>query len=131
MTMSRQSELDRYWRAVPHIPALPARLEEFVAFLWQIAPIWPVLPTSPAYKSFAVNKTSVARHLHTVEVAGSNPAAPTSIRALRRFVPVDGTSWDSRIAAVSAGRPGQPGRRRNAVHDGDVLEAAIRFVPNL
>src|SRR5258708_25779696 len=77
MTMSRHSEFDRDLRAVPHRPALPARLEKFVAFLWQIAPIWPVLPTSPAYKSFAVNKMPVARHLHTVEVAGSNPAAPT------------------------------------------------------
>ena len=66
----------------------------------------------------------VRPHLHTVEVAGSNPAAPTSIRTLRRFVPADGASWDSRIAAASAGRPGQPGRRRTR---GDVLEAAVRF----
>src|SRR5260370_34405599 len=77
MTMSRQSVLDCNLRAVPHMPALPARLEKFVAFLWQIAPFWPVLPTLPAYKSFAVNKTPVARHLNTVEVAGSSPAAPT------------------------------------------------------
>jgi len=70
-------EVARYLRAVPHRPALPARLEKFLAFLWQIAPNWPVLPTSPGYKSFAVIKTPVARHLHTVEVAGSNPAAPT------------------------------------------------------
>ena len=85
--MSRQSELGRYLRAVPHRPALPARLEEFVAFLWQIAPIWPVSPTSPAYKPFAVNKTSVARHLHTVEVAGSNPAAPTMESTTYRQIP--------------------------------------------
>src|ERR1700732_839232 len=77
MTMSRQSELDRYLRAVPHRPALPARLEKLVAFLWLIAPIWPVLPTSPAYKSFAVYKTPAARRLRPVEVAGSNPALPS------------------------------------------------------
>ena len=59
------------------MPALPARLERFVAFLWQIAPIGPALPTLPAHKSIVVNKILVARHLHTVEVAGSNPAAPT------------------------------------------------------
>jgi hypothetical protein len=31
----------------------------------------------PVFKSFAVNKMPLERHLHTVEVAGSNPAAPT------------------------------------------------------
>jgi hypothetical protein len=41
-----------------------------VAFLWQIAPIVPVLPTPSAFKSFAVKKMPL-------EVAGSNPAAPT------------------------------------------------------
>jgi hypothetical protein len=52
-------------------------LKKFVAFLWQITPTVPVLPTPPAYKSFAVNKKRLDRHLHTVEVVGSNPAAPT------------------------------------------------------
>jgi hypothetical protein len=51
-------------------------LKKFVAFLWQTAPIVPVLPTPPAFNSFAVNKMPLER-LHTVEVAGSNPAAPT------------------------------------------------------
>jgi hypothetical protein len=51
-------------------------LKKFVAFLWQIAPIVPVLPTPPVFKFLAVNKMPVER-LHTVEVAGSNPAAPT------------------------------------------------------
>src|SRR5271166_6389837 len=37
----------------------------------------PVLPTYPVSNPFAVNKTAHGRHLHTVEVAGSNPAAPT------------------------------------------------------
>jgi hypothetical protein len=46
-------------------------LKKFEAFLWQIAPIVPVLPTPPAYKPFAVNKVRVERHLHTVEVVGS------------------------------------------------------------
>ena len=53
-------------------------VEKFVAFLWQIAPIVPVLPTVPTYKPFAVNKMPVECHLHTVEVVGSNPAAPTN-----------------------------------------------------
>jgi hypothetical protein len=44
----------------------------FVAFLWQIPPIGPVLPT---YNRFAVNNLRVDR-LHTVEVVGSNPAVP-------------------------------------------------------
>ena len=39
----------------------------------------PVLPTHPVSNPFAVNKTVHSRHLHTVEVAGSNPAAPTNI----------------------------------------------------
>jgi len=38
----------------------------------------PVLPTYPVSNPFAVNKTAHGRHLHTVEVAGSNPAAPTN-----------------------------------------------------
>ncbi len=54
-------------------------LKKFVAFLWQIAPIVPVLPTHPAHKPFTVNKMRVERHLHTVEVVGSNPAVPTII----------------------------------------------------
>ena len=53
-------------------------LNKFVAFLWQIAPIVPVLPTPPAHKPFAVNKMPVDCHLHTVEVVGSNPAVPTN-----------------------------------------------------
>jgi hypothetical protein len=42
--------------------------EKFAAFLWQITPIVPVLPTPPANKPFAVNKVCVERHLHTVNV---------------------------------------------------------------
>jgi hypothetical protein len=45
----------------------------FVAFLWQIPPIGPVLPT---YNWLAVYNLRVDR-LHTVEVVGSNPAVPT------------------------------------------------------
>ena len=41
-------------------------VKKFAAFLWQISPIVPVLPTRPAYKSFAVNKRRLERHLHTV-----------------------------------------------------------------
>jgi hypothetical protein len=68
-------------RAVPprpaHGPLGLLGLKSFVAFLWQIAPIGPVWPTPPVFKSIAVNKMPLERHLHTVEVAGSNPAAPT------------------------------------------------------
>jgi hypothetical protein len=49
----------------------------FVAFLWQIPPIGPVLPVLPTYNCFAVNNLRVECHLHTVEVVGSNPAVPT------------------------------------------------------
>jgi len=59
-------------------------IEKFVAFLWQIAPIKPVLPTQPTYKPFTVNKTPNRNHLHTVEVAGSNPAAPTKTLSICR-----------------------------------------------
>jgi hypothetical protein len=41
-------------------------LNKFAAFLWQIAPIGPVLPTSPVYKPFAVNKERLERYLDTV-----------------------------------------------------------------
>jgi hypothetical protein len=40
----------------------------FVAFLWQIPPIRPVLPVFPTYNCFAVNNLRVDRLLHTVEV---------------------------------------------------------------
>jgi hypothetical protein len=53
------------------------RIDVLLAFCWQIAPIGPVLPVLPTDKSFAVNKMPHDCHLHTVEVAGSNPAAPT------------------------------------------------------
>ena len=56
-----------------------------MAFLWQIAPIGPVWPTPPVFKSIAVNKMPLERHLHTVEVAGSNPAAPTIIPLNKPF----------------------------------------------
>ncbi len=49
----------------------------FVAFLWQIPPFRPVLPVLPSNILFAVNNLALARHLHTVEVVGSNPAVPT------------------------------------------------------
>jgi hypothetical protein len=51
-------------------------VEKFAAFLWQIAPIRPVLPTLAVYKPFAVNNERIGRYLPT-EVIGSNPAAPT------------------------------------------------------
>jgi hypothetical protein len=49
----------------------------FVAFLWQIPAIWPVLPVLPSRNYFTVNNLRQDRHLHTVEVVGSNPAVPT------------------------------------------------------
>ena len=51
----------------------------FVAFLWQIPPIGPVLPVFPTYNCFAVNNLRVEWHLHTVEVVGSNPTVPTNV----------------------------------------------------
>jgi hypothetical protein len=35
----------------------------------------PVSPAFPAFNPFAVNRALVQSHLHTVEVAGSNPAS--------------------------------------------------------
>jgi hypothetical protein len=64
-------------RAVPPRPAHgPLGLlcyKNFAAFLWRIASIGPVLPTPSVFKSFAVNKMPLERHLHTVEVATSKP----------------------------------------------------------
>jgi len=57
--------------AVPPRPAhgpLGLLFKKFVAFLWQIARIVPVLPTAPIYKPFAVNKMLAKRYLDTVEV---------------------------------------------------------------
>ena len=57
--------------AVPPRPAhgpLGLLFKKFVAFLWQIAPIVPVLPTHPIYKPFAVNKMLAKRYLDTAEV---------------------------------------------------------------
>ena len=73
-------EKEETWAVPPrpaHGPLGLLCLKTFVAFLWQIAPIVPVLPTHPVFKSFAVNKMPLECHLHTVEVVGSNPAAPT------------------------------------------------------
>ena len=67
-------------RAVPPRPAhgpLGLLFKKFVAFLWQIAPIVPVLPTPPIFKPFAVNKMHLQRYLDTVEVRSSNPLVPT------------------------------------------------------
>jgi hypothetical protein len=55
----------------------------FVAFLWQIPPIGPVLPVLSTYNCFAVNDLRLDRHLHTVEVVGSNPAVPTISKLLQ------------------------------------------------
>lgn len=52
--------------------------ESFAAFLWQMAPIVPVLPTHPANKPFAVNKVPALRYLDTVEVKSSNLLLPTT-----------------------------------------------------
>ena len=67
-------------RAVPPRPAhgpLGLLFKKFVAFLWQIAPIVPVLPTPPVYKPFAVNKMLATRYLDTVEVRSSSLLVPT------------------------------------------------------
>lgn len=50
----------------------------FVAFLWKIPPIWPVLSVVPFHNCFAVNNLRQDRHLHAVEVVGSNPVAPAN-----------------------------------------------------
>ena len=50
------------------------RTKKFVAFLWQIAPIVPVLPTAPVYKPFAVNKMLAKRYLDTIKVERRKPA---------------------------------------------------------
>jgi hypothetical protein len=66
--------------AVPPRPAhgpLGLLFKKFVAFLWQIAPIVPVLPTPPVYKPFAVNKMRAKRYLDTVEVRSSSLLVPT------------------------------------------------------
>ena len=66
--------------AVPPRPAhgpLGLLFKKFVAFLWQIAPIVPVLPTHPVYKPFAVNKMLAKRYLDTVEVRSSSLLVPT------------------------------------------------------
>jgi hypothetical protein len=51
--------------------------EKFAAFLRQIAPIGPVLPTYPANKSFAINKMRAHCYLDTVEVRSSSLLVPT------------------------------------------------------
>jgi len=49
-------------------PTRFVRTKKFVAFLWQIAPIVPVLPTPPMYKPFAVNKMPAKRYLDIITV---------------------------------------------------------------
>ena len=71
---NRKAGLFRHGQPLAHLVGL---LKEFAAFLWQIAPIVPVLPTDPANKLFAVNKMPAQRYLDTVEVSGSNPLVPT------------------------------------------------------
>jgi len=68
------------WAVPPrpaHGPLGLLGLRKFVAFLWQIAPIVPVLPTPPVYKPFAVNKMPAQRYLDTVEVRSSSLLVPT------------------------------------------------------
>jgi hypothetical protein len=49
MPSERKAGLFRHGQPMAH---LVRSLKEFVAFLWQIAPIVPVLPTHPANKPF-------------------------------------------------------------------------------
>jgi hypothetical protein len=82
--------------AVPPRPAhgpLGLLFKKFVAFLWQIAPIVPVLPTAPIYKPFAVNKMLAKRYLDTVEVSGSSPLVRIfSIVSVKHFIESE-TQW--------------------------------------
>ena len=70
----RKAGLFRHGQPTAH---LVVRTKKFVAFLWQIAPIVPVLPTAPIYKPFAVNKMLAKRYLDTVEVRSSSLLVPT------------------------------------------------------
>jgi len=65
---------------------MPTRLGAigFVAFLWQIPPIGPVLPVDPTSNHCSVNNLRKDR-LHTVEVVGSNPAVTTIESATYMF----------------------------------------------
>jgi hypothetical protein len=51
------------------------REKMFAAFLRQIAPIGPVLPTYPANKSFAVNKMPAQCYLDTIEASVNTKTA--------------------------------------------------------
>jgi hypothetical protein len=50
---------------------LVGSMKIFAAFLRQIAPIEPILPTQPTNKSFAVNKMRAQRYLDTVQLCFS------------------------------------------------------------
>jgi hypothetical protein len=98
--------------------------EKFAAFFRQIAPFVPVLPTNPANKSFAVNKTRTQCYLDTVEVRSSSLLVPTipfsglAAAALQRLLdisihnstgtfPIHGIEGTAvRLPTKVAGRPG-------------------------
>jgi hypothetical protein len=61
-----QSGLFRHGQPTAH---LVGSVKIFAAFLPQIAPIVPVLPTHPANKSFAVNKMRAQCYLDTAKVS--------------------------------------------------------------
>src|ERR1700722_10399812 len=90
--------------------------ECFVAFCWQIAPVLPVLPVLPTHKSFAVNKIPHDCHLHTVEVAGSNPAAPTNKATKINSLRMHSLRWLGLIRHLygidAVGLPGTTGCKR-------------------
>jgi hypothetical protein len=77
----RKAGLFRHGQPLAH---LVGSLKKFAAFLRQIAPIVPVLPTSPANKSFTVNKMLAQRYLDTVEVRSSSLLVPTIPFNIRR-----------------------------------------------
>ena len=56
--------------------------KKFVAFLSQIPPIGPVLPTQPTNKSFAVNNLISVSFHGMEEVIGSIPIRSTNISSL-------------------------------------------------
>jgi len=73
----REAGLVRHGQPRAHLVEL---LKNLAAFLRQIAPIGPVLPTPPANKPFTGNKMRAQRYLDTVEVSGSKPLVLDFVR---------------------------------------------------
>jgi hypothetical protein len=89
---------------LPVSPCAACLLKQVCGFFGQIVLIVPVLSTQPTHKPFTINKMPMEDPLHTVELAGPNPADQPLNQSLTASFPSDLVASVATICGTLSGK---------------------------